>query len=425
MRIPAPKTREGLLARFAEEKSGSVAIIFSLSMFGVMMMIGAAIDYSRISHARQKISTAADAATIAAAKRYKELHESEAQIEVYANTFFMQNLSTGNIGARVKEFKVTVDPATNSVTTNVKSELDTSFTRIAGINSVSIPTTATAVFNQQDIEVGLQLDVTGSMNDRISGVRKIDSLKDATRDLIDILLPEGGTGTTKIRIGLAPFAAGVNVGSYASKVTGSSTNACAYERNSNAYEGTDDAPGGAARLKSRTDLTISAQSCPSGSRVMPISTDKTALKSAVNSMVTGGSTAGHLGTAWAWYLLSPNWSSVWPSDSTPAAYNDTDTLKIAVLMTDGLYNTVGGVISGSNVSTAAQKARDMCTAMRSKGIVIYSVGFIAKGDDPAAADTLKDCAGTNGKFYKAENGDELRQAFRTIANDISRLRLTN
>ena len=51
--------------------------------------------------------------------------------------------------------------------------------------------------------------------------------------------------------------------------------------------------------------------------------------------------------------------------------------------------------------------------MRDQHIMIYTVGFIAVGDDPAAADTLKDCAGTGGSFYKAEDGDELKAAFKT------------
>ena len=30
------------------------------------------------------------------------------------------------------------------------------------------------------------------------------------------------------------------------------------------------------------------------------------------------STAGQLGAAWAWYLVSPNWSGVWPASGKPA-----------------------------------------------------------------------------------------------------------
>ena len=54
----------------------------------------------------------------------------------------------------------------------------------------------------------------------------------------------------------------------------------------------------------------------------------------------GGTTAGQLGTAFAWYMLSPNWADIWPADSKPAAYGTAKLRKIAVLMTDGAYNTL-------------------------------------------------------------------------------------
>ncbi len=49
--------------------------------------------------------------------------------------------------------------------------------------------------------------------------------------------------------------------------------------------------------------------------------DKSVLKASVDSYTTGGTTAGHLGTSYAWYLLSPEWASIWPTASQPTAYN--------------------------------------------------------------------------------------------------------
>jgi hypothetical protein len=77
------------------------------------------------------------------------------------------------------------------------------------------------------------------------------------------------------------------------------------------------------------------------------------------------------------------------------------------------------------LATDAQKrAKSLCDNMKSKGITIYAVGFIAAGDPAAAADTLKYCASGVGNFYKAEDGDQLNTAFGDIAKDISRLRLS-
>jgi hypothetical protein len=86
---------------------------------------------------------------------------------------------------------------------------------------------------------------------------------------------------------------------------------------------------------------------PEVNLIMPMTKDKTALKARIDKLSTGGSTAGHLGTAWAYYLLSPKWNSLFPAASAAGPYSDLTVFnskgmpklrKIAVLMTDGDYN---------------------------------------------------------------------------------------
>jgi hypothetical protein len=80
-------------------------------------------------------------------------------------------------------------------------------------------------------------------------------------------------------------------------------------------------------------------------------------------MQAGGMTAGHLGIAWAWYLLSPEWDRVWPSDSAPRAYNDPDHMRVAIIMSDGEFNTS---YESANGGSEAQ-ARELCDNMKAKG----------------------------------------------------------
>jgi Flp pilus assembly protein TadG len=417
-----------LARRFADDTRGVIAMTFSIALFVVIMFVGCAVDIARLNHARTKVISAVDAATIFAAKRLKDTGMTQATLQSLAQTFFNENMKSGANLATITGFQLVVAGDNEGVTINVKSEVPTTFARVAGINKMDVPATATAIFNSQDIEVGLQLDVTGSMGSTIAGQRKIDSLKVASKNLLDILMPSSGSGTTKVRVGIAPFAAGVNAGSYASAVaTGSAPGNCVYERISSFADTTDLPPGGSDNFKTLNDLPKGAQSCPGGAKIAALSDNKAQLIGAINSLSPGGSTAGHLGTSWAWYLLSPNWSGVWPSASKPAAYNDPKVLKFAILMTDGIYNTVGGASTGDFGTTAAQsqqRAKDLCDAMKAKGIVIYSVGFIAAGDPPAAADTLKYCASTAGTFYQAQDGTQLDAAFQNIAKDISRLRIS-
>jgi Flp pilus assembly protein TadG len=170
--------------------------------------------------------------------------------------------------------------------------------------------------------------------------------------------------------------------------------------------------------------------------VQPLSSEKEMLKRRIDKLKTGGGTAGHLGTAWAWYMLSPNWAYLWPSANRPEAYGTDNLDKIAILMTDGEYNTMycnGAEAKNSNGAkincnatngTSTNQARELCTKMKEKGILVYTVGFELGGPSSTAYKTLQQCASSADKFYNAEDGEQLRLAFRDIAVRLATLRLS-
>jgi hypothetical protein len=186
--------------------------------------------------------------------------------------------------------------------------------------------------------------------------------------------------------------------------------------------------------------------------IYPLTNDTALLKRRIGKLVTAGSTAGHLGTAWAWYLLSPKWNSVlqtaFPSSNAAAPYSDLTVLnakgqpkvrKIAILMTDGDYNInyCKGVeakdsdqtpqinCNSENGKSQAQ-ATSVCTAMKAPvsggSIEVYTVGFQVSS---AAKTFLTSCATDAAHYYDATSEVALQAAFRDIALKISTLRLTN
>ena len=169
--------------------------------------------------------------------------------------------------------------------------------------------------------------------------------------------------------------------------------------------------------------------------IVPLTSDLPTLTGAIANLQTGGSTAGHLGTAFAWYMLSPKWNDVWPEASRPTPYGTPNVKKIAILMMDGEFNTLHGH-QYSDGSTQAVKAasttKTLCDNMKgnpAKGtpvsqhkIEIYTVGFQVNSTAEAM---LKYCAADANHYYNTPNGDALRTAFRDIALKISKLRLTN
>jgi Flp pilus assembly protein TadG len=213
---------------------------------------------------------------------------------------------------------------------------------------------------------------------------------------------------------------------------------CVTERTIAPYQYTDTAP---ATAPVGPNYPSSSNGCLTN-QIVPLTSSKAALHTAINAFVAQGSTAGQIGTAWAWYMLAPSFASLWPTDSRPAAYNKPNLLKVMVLMTDGSFNSVycNGVISadsttgsGSNADhincnaqngNPFQQTKDLCDAMKSgTGILVYTVGFDI-ADQTNEKDMLSYCASDASKFKLANDAAALTQAFKEIAQDIAQLRLS-
>lgn len=157
---------------------------------------------------------------------------------------------------------------------------------------------------------------------------------------------------------------------------------------------------------------------------VPLTDDKAALKSHVGGLVAEGGTAGHLGIAWGWYLLSPNWSGIWPEASAPRLYGATRTSKFMILMTDGDFN----IQHPTAGRTSFQQSMDLCDQMKMlpSNIQIFTVGFQVPTNVQKTGDgrtILEYCATSPGHAFSASSGAELLEVYRTIARSISDLRL--
>lgn len=160
--------------------------------------------------------------------------------------------------------------------------------------------------------------------------------------------------------------------------------------------------------------------------IIPLTNSRTTISNFFTNATIGGGTPGHLGTAWGWYLLSPNWATIWPTGSKPVAYNTTSNTKAVIIMTDGEYNE-----QYSSTSSAVQ-ALAQCTAMKAQGIKVYTVGFGfsqtavlgANSADGQAMQLLYNCAGDknntkDGYYFVPYDGAALRTAFQSIGNSLT------
>ncbi len=403
--------------RFRRDERGSIAIIFGLSILLLAFAIGFSLDTAQAVRTSSKVANALDAASLAAARAMSENNLTPAEAQALALNYFKAQVAGLEGGAfDWSNFIADIDPATGTVTIKADISVPTSFARILDIKKVNFTKSSTSMFKMRNVELAMVLDVTGSM-----GGQKIVDLKMAAKDIVDIMLPAGKPALN--RIALAPYSASVNAGPYAALASdGESLDGCVVERNGgHAFD--DDAPSGGRYSEAEKSPPDNPKyACPAA-EIMPLSSDAVTIKTTINDLGVGGWTAGHLGLGWGWYLISPNWAPVWPAAADPKPYNDPNTVKAIILMTDGEFNT--SYHNGAQNETSAQQAIDLCDnikgpAFTGGNVVIYSVAFLSP---PEAEATLQACATSPSHYFSADNGTELRAAFQDIAKRLQSLRI--
>ena len=420
--IIATKTRSFSVQSFNRHDGGNVASMFALCIAALFGLVGGAIDFAQVHRIRTAISGGIDAGMLAGA-RAKQTGATDDEAIAIAESYLKPIMTRFRLTTPV-EFKI--GDGGTSVAGAADIAMPTSFLRVIGINDLPVKISNAASFgNRSNVELSMMLDITGSMSGQ-----KIVDLKAAVTDLIDVVVIDNQVGASA-RIAMAPFSNAVRLDNNLFRdATGkdnsgtSSYKGCVVEREgANRY--TDAAPAPGDYVTPLEDKTFFAY-CKDKSEIMPLTNKKSQLKQLVADWTAGGATAGHLGTAWAWYLLSPNWALLFDKDSQPASYDDMKRTigisktpylrKIAVLMTDGEYNTQ---YTSTDSNT---QARATCAEMKKTGIEVFTVGF-AIGTTGSAVDTLKACATDLNHFYNATDGNTLKQAFRDIALKSSPLRI--
>lgn len=435
---------------FRKEEKGAAAVQFALMALPLTVTVFGMVDVSKASAAKGHLQDALDAAALAAAR---STATTDAEAQSVGEGVLRVDLAGARATLRSSSFRIVGSKVVATATATTTPYI----AQLWHDGDIEIGASTEVVRASKNIEVALALDVTGSMSGS-----KIADLKAAAKDLVDIVV-QAQQSPYYTRVALAPYSMGVNVGGYAPTVRGAVTGGTCTSPGCNKYTFTT-ASGGTKTntistcVSERTGTHAYTDAAPStafvgrnypnsgnpcvGSAIVPLSSDKASLKSSIDGYTAAGSTAGHIGLAWAWYLVSPNWGYLWPNEtSRPAAYGADDLLKVVVLMTDGEFNTTycRGVISkdstsGSGSSSdkincnasngdAFAQAEALCDAMKAQGVVVYTVGFALSGNANAEA-IMEECATSAEHVYLPDSGSELKVAFKEIAQDINALRLS-
>ena len=412
------RTFLALARRLGRDRRASLGTTFALAILPLAVATGTAVDMSRASLVRSDLQQAVDAAALAAAQAQAHGETDRARLATIARKSFDANYASADI-ARVAtaDLALVSEAGGRGIGLTATTAIETTLTRLAGVARFDVAATSHAVLDKKDFEISMMFDVTGSMANapKAGGPAKIVSLKKAAGDFVDTLMPAGGRfAAGKVRIATVPFSQGVNAGAYAAGVSAGASASCVVEREG--LGATDDLAPAAAPLPRPSDMA-----CPKNA-IAPLSADRTAVLSSVTGLSATGTTAGHIGTAWAWYTLSSKWNATWPANA--AAPAGKDVAKIAVLMTDGLYNTVyrsgAPAMDGLAKAQANARAVALCQGMKSAGIIVYTAGFDVT--DPQVKTTLSTCASTlpggARAYFDAADGAALKAAYDEIARRI-------
>jgi len=214
-----------LARRMRDDARGNVAMMFGLTLPVLILMTVGGVDIHRASTVRVNLQDALDAATLAAAR------------SPYTTNTDIQRVGLGALKANLKAYPdIILEEAATSFVLNsdnvviASSKVDVK-TLVANIflppygkfmdDYLPVGAHSEVDRSSKNIEVGLVLDITGSM-----GGQRIIDLKAAASQLVDIVVQDVQT-PYYTRMAIVPYSVGVNLGSYANAARGSLTPATA------------------------------------------------------------------------------------------------------------------------------------------------------------------------------------------------------
>ncbi|KMK66336.1 Tad domain-containing protein [Puniceibacterium sp. IMCC21224] len=450
-------------ASFRQSESGAMSYVAIAGAMILMVFGGAGIDMISTELKRNKIQSTLDRAVLAAADLEQVLDPEDVV------TDYMDKM---NLGDALNDVRVDHGLNYKRVTADASVTTPTNFMSLIGIENMQAKGAAQAEEKIAKVEISMVLDISGSMAEN----NKLRNLRSAADTFVDTVLNDNTKDL--ISISLVPYSEQVNAGpliteqmnvdwkhgySHCLEFPDSQFNSTVLNT-SMTYEQMQHFQWNYSGSNDRTDTV-----CPryNYERIAPFSQNATALKNQIAQFQPRAGTSIFMGMKWGTALLDPSTRGIATGlinsgsmdaefSGRPVNYDDTETLKTVVLMTDGqhdrsfriqdwAYNSSSEVAqwerynlwyylaryvrSSSHSSFYTQKYNanlgdslldNICDAAKEKGIVIWSIGFEVSDH---GADVMKNCASSASHFFRVE-GTEIEDAFYSIARAINQLRLT-
>ena len=415
--------------QFKSDTRGNFVMMAAIALPVAAFTIGSAVDLANFRVASYATQAAIDSASIAASRAITVEDATLAEATDVARqqlALNISNVSFVNQQEIENSLRIEQDLNSGTITASADVQTPTLFAAIFGFDNIAGTVSAT---NQvQSLEIAFVLDNTGSMSLSIGGNNsnngRINALRGAMENAIDLLLPVGKINDNRVRASIIPYSSSVNLGAFYDAAVGPNApdrgSSCITEREGiNIFEDVEPDENADETLY-ETDIGLRPAICLEA-EILPLTGDRDELLDSVDNLVTRGLTAGHIGVTWGLNTLSGEWQSFWPDEARPANYLTSNVRKILVVMTDGEFNTDFYDQGGQTSSSAALEFCDLAKDA-SRGVVVYTVTL---GNDLPAQDLMAQCATSPETALIATSAAALDEAFEQIVIEARTPILTN
>ncbi|HEV2651012.1 MAG TPA: pilus assembly protein TadG-related protein [Rhizomicrobium sp.] len=415
--------------------------MFALSALPLIFALGAGLDYARVLVVRTELTNALDEAALAIASGGYDPADAKSvtAAKLRAESFFKANYDDEGL-TKGGHSTITIQKVGDALTLSTTAVVPTTLMEIAGIPSVTVDATSTAIAGQPKMWVSFVLDNTNSMcasdTDPDSNGpcadetgTKLSFLKSAMHQVLDQIKAVAGDSEGGVLVSIVPFSRVVNIGTSnvgeswigwpPSKLTPASDHSswrgCVTDRgsskapaaSSDGYDVTNALPvSGDSLFPAYESQTL----CPVS--MLPLTDDWTALGNTIDAMVPSGATNQTIGVVWGWQLMTEKFP--FPTGGQPAVPAlPPGTQRIIVLFSDGV-NTTNRWTTDSPLIDARMAL--VCKNAKADGVTIYAVYVHIGKDSPASV--LRDCAST-GHYYDETSAKGITDAFKAIGDPIA------
>lgn len=422
-----------MLQSYLTNRRANVTVMSAILAIPVIAGIGMALEYSSISSQRSKLQSATDAAALFAATvvAKKDALPSSEQVQDFIEGNYQGTISSSDVSMAMSATGV-------EITLKAESAAKAFFFGETFPDVFDLKVQAkTALPKKVFLEIVMVLDNTGSMEKNIYGdeieagdvglaaVSKLDDLKVVSKLFINAL--GGARGARNdIKIGIVPFNKYVNVGA------GNLTKNWIVDKTTPGYAW-NGCVGSCADPNTYSDghaisdpfPAFSASGCPE--ELIELTDVDADLIDAIDGMTAKNTTYIGEGVLWGLRVLSPQ--EPFRSGKVLGSRGATiDHRKIMLVLTDG-DNTAAPnqptdfYHDNFTAGLGDTGTENACTATRNAGVTIYTIAFGSEVSS-AGESLMKTCADDVTRYYKADDANDLLDAFNHILADILNVRLT-